>query len=188
MKKFTILISFILVFTLISSTVAFAQDTQPNNTQITEDEMIELEVDIYSSMEEYQQSIAEAEADILQTRVFVEEGVFKVSLVRNSSTSTAVTTYLNFVGGNVVVDEVKFKLVKVTYDSNLGTPVYMTVGTGLSDMYLPMYSGETVLGIATIPTDQTKARFSAIGLAGHCVYHDEFHSINNLGSGGITIQ
>ena len=77
---------------------------------------------------------------------------------------------------------------KVTKDSNLDVPVYMEIGTGLTNLYIPMVSGVTTLGIANIPTDQTKARVSAIGLAGHCVYHNEYHSINDLGSGGITIQ
>lgn len=144
-------------------------------------------MDIYDSLEEYQQNIEDATVNVSQTKAFVEQGAFKVSLVRNNSSSTTVTTYLNFIGGNVVVDEVKFKMVKVTYDSNLGVPEYMTVGTGFTDVYLPMNSGVTVLGIATIPTDQTKARVNAVGFAGYCVYHDEFHSINDLGSGGITI-
>lgn len=188
MRKITTLISFLLVFTLTANTVAFAQDSNiVESGPIAEENVIELEVDIYDSMEEYQQSVVEAMADVEQTRAFVETGTFKISLVRAKSTSTSVTTYLNFIGGNVVVDDVKFKQVKVTKDSNLGVPVYMEIGNGLTNLYIPMVSGVTTLGIANIPTDQTKARVSAIGLAGHCVYHNEYHSIN-VGSGGITIQ
>lgn len=85
-------------------------------------------------------------------------------------------------------EDYKFRQVKVTRDTNLGLPVYMEIGIGLTNLYMPMASGVTTLGIANIPTDQTKARFSAIGLAGHCTYHNEYHSINDLGNGGITIQ
>lgn len=189
MKKFIRFLGFLLMLTLIFNSVAFAEeDYVTGNDIITEDNIIELEVDIYDSMEEYQKSVAETMADVAQTRAFVEAGAFKISLIRAKPGSTSVTTVLNFIGGNVVIDEIKFKQVKVTRDTNLGLPVYMEIGTGLTDLYMPMASGVTTLGIANIPTDQTKARFSAIGLAGHCTYHNEYHSINDLGNGGITIQ
>ena len=138
-------------------------------------------------MQEYQQAVEKEKKEMMQTKIFVEQGVFKISLVRANSSSEGVNVFLNFIGGNVEVDKVRYKLLKVTKATNLGVPVYLSTGPVTSYRQLPMISGVTTLGVAEIPLSEKKVSVSVTGLGGYCLYHNEWHSINGV-DGNLTIN